>query len=305
MSDNFRYRKEFNKPRYYAVDSATVIEIGDMLWLDTDDVKPASDYTWDTNIATTQRAFAKVFVGVAADRSASGDTDLLQVNMAGVHEFACASAAHELEDYVAPANSGSSTLVNQTVVKVTDPTLAIAKVAQREASATTTVKVEVIGGAIPGSYNTPEEIITALESVASGSELSADAVQDGTTNHVFTSADDTKLTGIEASADVTDATNVSAAGALMLTDMNASKFFIGTYTADGDDDTAGYMEIDTGFGSAPTWWMTTVMRSGVPIASDQITSAQASGAVRVADGGATYAVTTGDVLMVIAGLVVA
>lgn len=44
---------------------------------------------------------------------------------------------------------------------------------------------------------------------------SADIIVDGSTNHTFTAADDTKLTGIEAAADVTDATNVAAAGAVM------------------------------------------------------------------------------------------
>jgi len=38
---------------------------------------------------------------------------------------------------------------------------------------------------------------------------------DGTTNKVYSAAEKTKLTGIEASADVTDTTNVTAAGALM------------------------------------------------------------------------------------------
>lgn len=44
---------------------------------------------------------------------------------------------------------------------------------------------------------------------------------DGSTNHVFTAAEDTKLAGIEALADVTDATNVTAAGALMDSEVDA------------------------------------------------------------------------------------
>ena len=41
--------------------------------------------------------------------------------------------------------------------------------------------------------------------------LSADNTEDGTTNKVFTAVEKTKLAGIEAAADVTDATNVAAA----------------------------------------------------------------------------------------------
>ena len=40
-----------------------------------------------------------------------------------------------------------------------------------------------------------------------------------TDSNVFTDADHTKLNAIEASADVTDATNVNAAGAVMHTDI--------------------------------------------------------------------------------------
>ena len=60
------------------------------------------------------------------------------------------------------------------------------------------------------------------------SELSGtlDDITAGTTNVHFTATDETKLDGIEASADVTDATNVEAAGALMdseLTDLAGVK----------------------------------------------------------------------------------
>jgi len=44
---------------------------------------------------------------------------------------------------------------------------------------------------------------------------------DGTTNKVYSAAEKTKLTGIEASADVTDTTNVTAAGALMDSEVDA------------------------------------------------------------------------------------
>ena len=52
------------------------------------------------------------------------------------------------------------------------------------------------------------------------SELSgtSDDITEGSTNLFFTSAEQTKLSGIEDSADVTDATNVDAAGAVMNTD---------------------------------------------------------------------------------------
>lgn len=49
-----------------------------------------------------------------------------------------------------------------------------------------------------------------------------DALVDGSVNHVFTAADDAKLGGIEALADVTDGPNVDAAGAVMNTDTSTA-----------------------------------------------------------------------------------
>lgn len=46
----------------------------------------------------------------------------------------------------------------------------------------------------------------------------ADSITDGTTKVVMTAVERTKLTGIEEGADVTDAANVAAAGAIMYTD---------------------------------------------------------------------------------------
>jgi hypothetical protein len=62
--------------------------------------------------------------------------------------------------------------------------------------------------------------LDGIESGATADQTNAEiraAVEAATDSNVFTDADHTKLDGIEALADVTDATNVAAAGALMLT----------------------------------------------------------------------------------------
>jgi hypothetical protein len=55
MSDKMRWRYGDTNPVVAAVDSSTVIEIGDLLYQDTDDAKPASsqadqgsDSSWAT-----------------------------------------------------------------------------------------------------------------------------------------------------------------------------------------------------------------------------------------------------------------
>lgn len=48
MSNRLRFRSGQVQLQKLRVDSGTVIEAGDLVYLDTDDVKPASDYPWNT-----------------------------------------------------------------------------------------------------------------------------------------------------------------------------------------------------------------------------------------------------------------
>ena len=81
MANRLRFRSGAVELHRLRVDSATVIEAGDMVYLDTDDVKPASSFTWTTDLPTTQGAFAAVFLGIAHQQSASGATDPLSVEL--------------------------------------------------------------------------------------------------------------------------------------------------------------------------------------------------------------------------------
>lgn len=124
--------------------AATVLEIGDMCWFDSTNncVKPASDYTWDTDLATTQGTFKDVFCGVA--RTAKRSTDpagSAQVDTAGVFRFDCASAAFDLGVFIGPAKASGNALENQKVVAVANATLAIGKPARQYTSAVTEIYV--------------------------------------------------------------------------------------------------------------------------------------------------------------------
>jgi len=59
-------------------------------------------------------------------------------------------------------------------------------------------------------------------SMINDADINLDSVTEGSTNKFFTATNQTKLNGIEAAADVTDATNVDAAGATMNTDADVS-----------------------------------------------------------------------------------
>jgi len=156
MSDKMRWRYGDTNPVVAAVDAATVIEIGDLLWQDTDDAKPASDQADEGSETANQEALAEKFLGVAMQRSRSGDTAPVRVATTGVFEFDCPSGTFELGELVgADENAAGDALLDQQVAKVTASQYAIARVAKREASAGTSVLVDVrstvMTGGIEGS----------------------------------------------------------------------------------------------------------------------------------------------------------
>jgi len=97
---------------YFAVDSPTVINRGDAVWLDSDDVKPASDFTWDTDIFTTRAAFAAKFAGVALGHSASGETSEIPVQVGGFIRFGFAGSTYEVGDPVAMDKASGNAMLN-------------------------------------------------------------------------------------------------------------------------------------------------------------------------------------------------
>src|SRR5262245_28491227 len=103
------------------VDSATAIQAGDALFLDGDDAKPASAFTWGADLAATQASFANSFLGIAqADHPAgSGDVMNFPVDVAptSVYEMACSSQSHELGDTLGPAKDSGNALLAATLAK--------------------------------------------------------------------------------------------------------------------------------------------------------------------------------------------
>ncbi len=156
MSDKMRWRYGDTNPVVAAVDSATVIEIGDLLWQDTDDAKPASSLADQGSEAANQEAFTDSFLGVAMQRSRSGDTAPIRVATTGVFEFECPSGTFELGDVVGvDENVAGDALLNQQVGPVSGAHCAVGRVARREANAATRVLVDVrstvMTGGVPGS----------------------------------------------------------------------------------------------------------------------------------------------------------
>ncbi len=156
MSDKMRWRYGDTNPVVAAVDSATVIEIGDLVLQDTDDAKPASSLTDQGTETANQELFADKFLGVAMQRSRSGDTAPIRVATTGVFEFDCPSGTFELGDMVgADENTAGTALLNQHAAKVSASKYAVGRVAKRVPTAGTSVLVDirstVMTGGVEGS----------------------------------------------------------------------------------------------------------------------------------------------------------
>ena len=144
MSDKMRWRYGDTNPVVAAVDSGTVIEIGDLVYQDVDDAKPASAQSDQGSETANQELFADNFLGVAMQRSRNGDTDPIRVATTGVFDFDCPSGTFELGDLVGvDENAGGDGLLDQQVAPVTAPKYAIGRVAKRVPAAATSVLVDV------------------------------------------------------------------------------------------------------------------------------------------------------------------
>ena len=120
MTDKMRWRYGDTNPVIAAVDAATVIEIGDLVYQETDDVRPASSQADQNTKAANQELFADKFLGVAMQRSRAGETAPIRVATTGVFEFDCPSGTFELGNLIgADENAAGTALLNQQVATVT------------------------------------------------------------------------------------------------------------------------------------------------------------------------------------------
>lgn len=132
-------------------DGSIAVEVGDLMYYDTNDAKPAASQADGGSEAANQAAFAPRFLGVSCERklatAPAGDID---VAVDAIREMPCASETYEIGDMVTVDEAASGTaLENQKLVKTDDVTKAIGYAIQRYASATTTVLVRLMSNVCP------------------------------------------------------------------------------------------------------------------------------------------------------------
>ena len=140
------------------VDLTTVINAGDLVWLDTMGAKPASQFPWTTNAATTQAAFAGKFLGVAHQHSIAGNSDPISVDISpmSVYEFDAPPASYKLGDLLGPDNAASKLLDQQ--VATTVVANAVVRAVEFSARGATTLRVTLASAFSTGSSNVNSQI---------------------------------------------------------------------------------------------------------------------------------------------------
>jgi hypothetical protein len=145
VANTMRWRYGDTSPVMLPVDATTVIEIGDLVYLETDDARPSSAAADAGTEAANQEAFHDKFAGIAMQASRNGDTQPIRVATAGVFEFDCLSGTYEVGKLIgADENAGGTALEKQLVTPVATANLAIGRCAKRVSPAATRVLVDIV-----------------------------------------------------------------------------------------------------------------------------------------------------------------
>jgi len=133
----------FNPVLSVATVSADLITKGDMLWQDSGNSnapRPASAYTWDTNLLTTQTSFKLLYLGIALDDKPVGSTAAIRIATDGVFDMTFASGTLAQGALVGPAKASGNALENQKVA-VAVVAGAIGRVTKANVSAATKARI--------------------------------------------------------------------------------------------------------------------------------------------------------------------
>ena len=143
MADKMRWRYGETNPVIGLVASTVSVEIGDLVYHESDTVKPPTSQTNQTTKALNQSVFAGKFLGVAMQKSPMGEASSIRIATTGVFEFDT-----NMNTFVLGGLVGIDELPGRTGLecqKVDTSVLAgaIGRVVRREPTATNTILVSI------------------------------------------------------------------------------------------------------------------------------------------------------------------
>lgn len=147
-----QWLRESTNPTVIPVATAKAVAVGDIVGLASNTLVRAEDEAWDTDLATTQTAFAAKCVGVSDQakpanvaRVYGNSTDnLIRANTCGVFEMDCDSAQYRVGDYVGPAKATGNALLSQKVAASSTAARSIGMVVEDTAASATRVRFRLL-----------------------------------------------------------------------------------------------------------------------------------------------------------------
>ena len=151
MPNTMRWRYGETNPVMLPVSAGIVIEIGDLLYLDGNNVKAASSQMDQGSMAANQETFHDNFVGVAMQATTGQEGREIRIATSGVFEFKCNPATFEVGNLLGCEDDGTGTqLENQSVVSVAAPNLALGRCVKRVPSAASKVLIDIVSTVVHG-----------------------------------------------------------------------------------------------------------------------------------------------------------
>ncbi len=151
MANTMRWRYGDTSPVVLPTNTNYEVNIGDLLYLEVNHVRPSSAQADQATLIANQELFHDKFVGIAMQSSPAGNSDPVRVATRGVFEFDSPLSTHEVGELLGANEDGTGTqLEEQSVIGVATPNLAIGRCVKRVATASTRVLVDIVSTVVSG-----------------------------------------------------------------------------------------------------------------------------------------------------------
>ena len=156
MANTMRWRYGDTNPVMLPVSTNSVVEIGDLVYLDTGTAKPATDLAHQGTFLLNQHTFQDSFVGVAMQASPAGEADAIRIATSGVFEFDADSSAYELGEQLGCAeNSTNDGLLSQSLALSSTIGGTLGRCAKQKPLGVTRALIDIVSTVMKGGAQDP------------------------------------------------------------------------------------------------------------------------------------------------------
>lgn len=156
MPNNMRWRYGDTNPVMVGVATDSNVEIGDLVFHQSDEARSASDFADLGGEELNQSGFRAAFLGVAMQASPVGDTGPIRVATTGVFEFPCPVTTYALgEGMTAIENASGDGIESQSLKGSASPTTLIGRCAKRVSPGGGAVLVDIVSTVCKGGAQSP------------------------------------------------------------------------------------------------------------------------------------------------------